>query len=298
MVLPSQKIIPIITACLVATGVIVYATVVPATGAPKVSKSSLPQTLEVVKSQINTVSTSTVIAYQQEHNVPTESVLDKKKPGDQATTTTMTNQVALDLFTNYINLKNSGQAIDDTTENQLIQSTLDGHNFGAVQAKIYSSKDIKTVNDDSVQELKTYATIMGGIFARNSLAVTETELVVINNALTNTDPTQFAKLTPMINSYKKIVSEMLKVNVPVHMAGFHLDLINGFSGAIESDEDMKLLFSDPTRAIAGLKEYEDASIQIADSMTSINKIYSDAGISFNSTDSASLFLNITNNSQQ
>lgn len=205
---------------------------------------------------------------------------------------TTTGNIARELFANYVDLKKSGKEITPEMENQLIQNTLLVADYGPSGAKIYSVKDIKISSDISNASLRAYANSMGTVFRKNNPQAEENELVIMSKVLASRSSKDLEKLDPLIASYTKIVEDSLKVSVPQPLAQLHLEFINAFSSGLDADIQMRKLFEDAAMSLVGLKQYEEAAAKISYTHENILKYYTDQSIMFNENEDGYGFLHM------
>jgi hypothetical protein len=295
--LPSKKNIPIIIACLIAGGGIIFAAIYSGTSAPKTG------TLTVVKNDtesntptnlITTTSDDWKKQFSAAHMYTSSSTLATQST--KVATNTLTNQVAQTLFTNYLNLKNSGKTITTDMQNQIVEQTLSNTNFGTTQAPVYTQYNITITQDISNAALRTYANAMGAIFRKNSAHSQTNEMAIVTAAVNTQNQGEQQKdllaLDPIIASYKAMIKDMLKVPVPSPLIASHINLLNSFSQGLDADMKMRNLYGDAAGALEGLKEYEVASVQIVTSLQNIAGYYQSQSIEFNQNEDGYGFINL------
>lgn len=205
---------------------------------------------------------------------------------------TQTGIIARELFANYVELKKSGKNITPEMENQIIQNTLLAAEYGQSGATLYTTKNIAITNDISTASLKKYANAMGAVFRINNPRVEENELVIMSRVMVSRSASDLARLDVLITAYKKIVDASLKVTVPQSLVPLHLEFVNSFSMGLDADIQMRKLFDDAASALIGLKQYEEAATNISNTHEKIFNYYADQSILFNENEDGYGFLHM------
>ena len=81
-------------------------------------------------------------------------------------------------------------------------------------------------------------------------------MTILKNAIDTEDEGELAKLDPIIQSYRKIVADLLAMSIPQDSVNIHLGFLNSMSNILANVEAMRQSFSDPIKAFAGLSQYQ------------------------------------------
>ena len=229
----------------------------------------------------------------------------KKGPDDQlvigsssttpkiSTQLTASNQFSRDLFTRYVTIKQSGSGdpADFQNYSDLVQSYIDKEAV-TLLAKSYNASNFKVINNETLTDIHRYGNEFGGLFIADKAPNFEDELAVLSRATENDNPLELEKLDANIAAYEKIRDGLLKISVPSRFLPDHLALTNAIETIIVGIESMKLTFSDPIKAAAGLKNYPDAASNVFLILESIGSGLEISGVTFAQTEAGYRFINI------
>ena len=229
----------------------------------------------------------------------------KKGPNDQLTLETASTtpktasplttsaQFSRELFTRYVTLKQNGGGDPADFENysDLVQTYIDKE-ATVMAAKTYAAADFKVIANETPDDIRRYGNEFGALFIADEIPDMENELVVLQRATENNNPLELTKLDANIAAYKKILNGLLKISVPKTFLPDHLTLTNAIATVLVGIEAMKLTFSDPIKAAAGLKNYPDAAGNLLPLLQSIGSGLEASGVSFAQTETGYRFINL------
>lgn len=206
---------------------------------------------------------------------------------------TTSDQFSRDLFTRYVSIKQtgSGDPADYNNYADLVQSYIDKE-ATALSAKTHSAADFKVVAKETAADIHLYGNEFGALFVTDKMPDLENELVVLNRATENQNPTELVKLDKNIAAYEEILNGLLKISVPESFLPDHLTLANAVETIILGIKSMKLSFSDPLKAAAGLKNYPDAAGNILPLLRNIGGGLEASGATFAQTETGYRFINL------
>ncbi len=165
---------------------------------------------------------------------------------------TQTDKFSREFFTTIATLNQSGE-MDQATIDALGISLAERIQ-NATPVKIYTIKDIKIKNSDDVQAIQKYSDTLTNIYVKYSAGKEVPE--VLEKLVADEENMSILKeLDPIINRIKKIIAELLKMEVPPSIATLHLDLLNNSQRLLENISDVRLLDSDPILAIGAISQY-------------------------------------------
>ena len=206
---------------------------------------------------------------------------------------TASDQFSRDLFTRYVTIKQtgSGDPADYNNYAGIVQSYID-QEAATMSAKIYGASDFKIIKDETPVDIRNYGNAIGALFIDYSAPKFENELIVLQRAIDNNNPLELDKLDANILAYQKGRSALLKMTVPSIFSPDHIALTNAISTIALGIESMKLSFSNPIKAAAGLQSYPDAADSFYPLLISIRDGLVASGVSFAQTESGYQFINI------
>jgi hypothetical protein len=176
----------------------------------------------------------------------------KTGPSGLGTTTdnTLSGQFGRDIFSQYMQLQQSGNSTDQTSQQDLINGILNSDKF-LLSPKVYTTADLNLVNDSSTSSLQRYAAGVENIF-HTLLIQSRDETVIVQESLSKNDPSILAQIDPTIASYKKVTAALVALPTPRGIASMHLDIVNGMSGLLFVDESLRKTSVDPLVALQGM----------------------------------------------
>ncbi|MEW5907747.1 MAG: hypothetical protein AB1643_01000 [Patescibacteria group bacterium] len=226
---------------------------------------------------------------------PNDSLSDVKKDlGENATTLqnppenlSQTESLARSLLSSYFLLKQEGNW-NEETQQKLVDAALKTITQDDFKNE-YSLANIKIIKDNSTQNLKNYGNEIVETMNRDSINITENELTVLNRITTKKEPVE--EFDVFIDSYNKIINDLLKLAAPSDIAELHLNLINNFFKIRTSVEKMKQINNDPLAGYAGLNLYTTAAKEIYSTKRAIADFFKNRGIVFTENEPGNFFNN-------
>ena len=183
-----------------------------------------------------------------------ESLL-KSGEGQETENLTETEKFSREFFSTIATLNQTG-AMDQTTVDKLSES-LALHIQNSPQRKVYELPDIKMINKDDVQTVKTYDEALDNIYKKypvKTSAVNVLQKFVIDEDAVNVEV--LSELNPIIDQTKKIINALIKISVPQSLATLHVSFVNGLEMVVENLEDIKLYDTDVIVSLSGISQYQ------------------------------------------
>ena len=166
---------------------------------------------------------------------------------------TETDKFARELFATTTSLSQNGVVNQETADK--IGISLAERIKNIVVRKVFLSSDLKVIEDNSKQAVKTYRDAMLNI--RNTpdkgtiVGVLQKFIIDKNNV----DVSTLAELDPIIEQTQNVIKAMLETAVPSSLAQLHLDFINASEKIMENVIDLKSYESDPVVAMGAMSKY-------------------------------------------
>jgi hypothetical protein len=183
----------------------------------------------------------------------TKKISDTKF-GTSTENITLSDQLGRDLFSRYMSMKQSGQSGDIRNQELLVKELLENKDY-SIKIKTYSPSDIKSRKDTSNESVRKYGNELGKIF-KTYMIESQNEGVIVRDSIVSQNPALLDKLIPIIASYKNILNESLKIEVPENAVYIHLNIVNNLNSLIYSVESMSKIYADPIVALLGLTAYQ------------------------------------------
>ena len=212
--------------------------------------------------------------------------------GADNTPLTRTDIFSRDLFARFVEAKKNGEDTSATATQLAIVGQVMKDGTILPSPKVYGKNNIRIGNDNSLVAIKKYGNTIATIFKTNIPGNQPNELIIVQNALDNNDPSILKKLTPIITSYQKTIEDLQGVVAPSGIADFHLGLVNAMSEITFSDQGMTKTFTDGITSLQGLGLYKQSINDLSNAFNSIARYFVTVNIVFGPAEPGALF-NIT-----
>ncbi|MBI2618040.1 hypothetical protein HYW58_01150 [Candidatus Kaiserbacteria bacterium] len=166
---------------------------------------------------------------------------------------TVTESLAIELFTGYLELKKS-KDLNTIKSEELLSKVISG-NIENTKVKIYSVNDIHVIQHPGKEEVDQYDVQLTTILKPDPEM--KNDLAILEQILKTKDTSGVISFDRSINRYEKIVSEMLLLPVPEPISIEHIKTTNALVRVIDNVRSMRNVFVDPVRTLVGVKEYVD-----------------------------------------
>jgi hypothetical protein len=213
---------------------------------------------------------------------------------DTATTTnieqkpTATDLFSRDLFTKYMEAKQSGKAIDGQVQQDIVDAIL-GKTYITEDAP-YDGKGL-TIIENTNQNLRLYGNTVSKIVQEPLPPSAEHELVYFDKfargELTDADLQLVALLE---QRYKTMRERVLKISIPKDIEKYHVKLIIGIDGKITALHALSEMNNDPIGSIAKIGKYEDAVGSVNAWTMGIKSVFIENNVSFKQDEAGSFLM--------
>lgn len=192
-----------------------------------------------------------------------------------------------DFFARYMELRQMGNSADKLNQQDLINQTL--RNVVLSKPKLYTSDEITVHADSSIPSIKQYGNNIAGIFKKYSIN-SRNEGVIARDAIQRDDSEILKELDPLIESYRNIVTAILKTPAPQTISAKHLDLLNGMNAALFVVQSFRKSGSDPIAGLQASSQYLPARQKILDAMNDIKIYLASLNITYSPSEPGNLFI--------
>jgi hypothetical protein len=189
---------------------------------------------------------------------------------------TETAKIGRDLFINYIQAKQSGAELNDSTTQKIVEEAIT-QKIKGVEVKTYSLSDLQTNSDG---DFKAYGNKLGQTLTIGASQNPVSEIEIVQKALATEDPTEIKKLDPIIAGYTKILNELVAISVPREVAGQHLNLLNSVSAMLSDIKNLRVVFEDPIVGLIGISSYYKNVESVRSALSELRVAFSTRGVSF------------------
>ena len=219
--------------------------------------------------------------------------LKSKTPSNEATDTppTLTSQMSRDLFTKFIQLKQTGLDTNDQLVQDAIDQTLSSSFDSADQAKTYVLSDIIINNLTTPDAYRAYGNSIGSVL-KNDMPEGDAPTIA-SDAYTKNDMTLLEKIDPLISAYQNSLKKILSTSVPSALVRNHLDLINGLSSLIFTSQKIRNIQADPMQSMVALSTYTNTENGIFASISSMKDSFKSMNVLFTNNEPGSFLYSIT-----
>lgn len=124
----------------------------------------------------------------------------------------------------------------------------------------YSIKNVRTI-PTTAQSLRNYYSIMSRMIAKYDENAADIDVIIA--ALETGDTSRLPELTNTSTVYNQIAKDMTAINVPIGVANYHLDLVNGFAGVAESFTYLSQMNDNGVAGLVGIAIYRNYNTKIS-----------------------------------
>ncbi|MDO8510458.1 MAG: thrombospondin type 3 repeat-containing protein [bacterium] len=200
---------------------------------------------------------------------------------------TDTSEFSRTFFGNYLKAKQSGKSLNPDA---IIEATLET-SVPSIEAKIYTLAQLKTSQVDNAESIRAYGNLLGKIMIENSPKQLENELIIAYRAATTENKDELKKLEPIIEAYRKILDELIKMPVPKSALSYHLLFVNSISQVTTTIEGMNMVFVDPVRALVSIGQYLEHAQALANSYAGLVGYFKNQNVIFTQQEHGYLWSN-------
>lgn len=189
---------------------------------------------------------------------PTTSNTFKDSDTAQASAPTLTDKIAQEMFAKYINLKQTGTTIDDSTATAVAQRVLSDNNNLEINLQKFTAVDLPNITtSEDTATIKAYGNEMWNIMVQGTPknVVLENEYSIFTKAVQNGDQKELLKLDPIINGYIETITDLLAMRVPKSAVIVHLGLVNDMNTILATIQSMRAYFTDNARGLGVFMYY-------------------------------------------
>lgn len=217
-------------------------------------------------------------------------VLNEAATSTYSLPATLTGQLGISFFQNYVISKNTGPL--GKSDEELVADTATAVT-AELQDHIYSTSDVTIMETWTETDVKNYANAMGGLLASGKAKGTADEVYILKDIVVYGKKDRLSEFEAIEADYKKYRDESLQIPVPAPFVKNHLDLINTYNALYNDFYNLALYEADPVAALLRLNRYQDDALgfQLAvgnmnDSLKPYSKLFSlnDAALIFAQSD--------------
>lgn len=191
----------------------------------------------------------------------------------------LTDNVAIDLFSNYFQFRNEPDFTDETQTKLITQIASVAEEATKIGNK-YSTGDTRTFIGDE-ERIRNYG---------NSFAEKHLNFLKSLDALETGDSTKY--LDNMVALYKRFANDVILIETPQALVEQQVQIANNFYIVGISLRDLNEARLDPVKGLFAIKSYNEAANSQPDLYLTIAKFFRDNDIIFDSSESGSFWTNL------
>ncbi len=195
---------------------------------------------------------------------------------------TLTDQIAMQTFAQYINYKQTGVPITPEYTDLLIKNVL-GDEPLKQDIQKFTSKNLKNIVEDENDEvIRSYGNDLWNIIIKNTPrgGGLQNEYVILLTAIQKDDEKELEKLKPIADGYRNSINEMLSMTVPHSAKEKHLDLVNNMNTILALIENMQVYFKDPARGFSAITYYKERVPELKASLENLISYLKEKNITY------------------
>ena len=200
---------------------------------------------------------------------------------------TQTDQVAINLVSNFLEASSRGQYAEN--EEGLIEEITTEVGRGG-DITLFEESDLILSSDNSNQAIRLYLNDLGIIFESDFGVTLDSEYAIFGKLIENQEFDELFKLAEIARGYRRVTDALLKVEVPEPMVTAQLGLVNGFSILSQSLFLMSESGNDPIKLVTGSGRHRQGSTLLTSTIVALKDLARDPYFSFSSDDPAYIFV--------
>ncbi len=180
---------------------------------------------------------------------------------DDNTESNLTESVSINLFSNYLALKQAG-TLDNVSAQDLVDKNIDRIDYPLISS--VTASNLKIIPDNGNITITQYGEDLGNILKKYKNESSGNEFEIILEAMNARDPQKLKEIDGAIVVYELLENDLKKMNVPKTFVKAHIDILKGINGTISGLQDVTDLFNDPLKGLSGLKIFQENSLLFVD----------------------------------
>jgi hypothetical protein len=200
---------------------------------------------------------------------------------------TATDQLSRDVFTQLVNLKQTGLLNNSEMVSTTVSDLLAKASSASDSPRTYTINDILVSPNDSVTALKTYGNNVGSLLQTYTPKQDSAKIAL--DGMQGKDASYSEELQANATVYRTILNGLLAITAPQSMSAYHLGLVNAASDMIYISTAFSAAGTDPMGAINGLGMYQTAYTLGLKNLITIRNTLHAAGIVYGSSEGGSFF---------
>lgn len=183
-----------------------------------------------------------------------QKLVDLTKNISEEDDTTLTDQMARDFLSQYLLTVKSGVPVTSETASLIAQNTLSLPEYSR-SGVTYIKSNLKTTLKKDVETIQKYKLNINNALKPVYYDVNTDTVSLIMDALQSENENELKKLDPIIAINRKVVKDLLAMEVPENAVKTHLALLNASSNILSDLEAIRVTLGDPVKGLTVLGQY-------------------------------------------
>ncbi len=179
---------------------------------------------------------------------------------------TRTEQLSLDLFQTYLELKKQSET---GTGDPKSLASLIAENKVSVNVETITPSDLTAV-PETPENIERYAKALTDILIARFPQAEQSDQDLLLTAIQTQNPELAKTIGKHAESYTLASEEMRRLSVPEKALNLHTDVVNSLSWLAETTRLASLVFTDPVSALYSLQAYQNAGILFSQNLNSLS----------------------------
>jgi hypothetical protein len=188
--------------------------------------------------------------------------------------TTLTAQMAKDVFSNYMLTTKTGETFTSDTADQVVNNVLSLPEYTSTQGAVYIGSNLHVVGNDK-SSISSYKTTFNKVLGVRLIEVQNVDdpIEVMTVALQTESESYLSKIDPIIKANKGFISDLLAMNVPSSAVKAHLGVLNASSNILADLEGMRAVLVDPVKSLTVIGQYNAHLNKLMTSLGDVNNYF-------------------------
>ena len=189
--------------------------------------------------------------------------------------TTLTAQMARDLFSRYLLVAKQGKNLSEAEMTKIADDVLASPEYTKSSGVVYLESDLRITQKRDKATMDRYKVILNQYLSDGIKSIENKGNVatIVNTAIVDGDEKKLVELEPFVSAFRIVTSEVLKMEVPSTLVNLHLKLLNTSSNLTANIEAMRGMLYDPVKGFIGANKFSDNFVEFEIALENINTYF-------------------------
>ena len=202
---------------------------------------------------------------------------DAHVPGTVPASGSLTEQFAQNFFTQYLAAHQNGTPLTTDEMTTFVTSAVQQLQASQPQQDAFVLSEVK-VSGSGQAAMRAYAVAAEQAFVANTVQTQKSELLYLNDAISNNDASALDNVSKIANAYTKIANALMQIPVPQELAADHLAVANAVAQMGSVTNEFAAINRDPILTSIGLANYGGDVTALSNAFTNLAQAFTNAGI--------------------